>query len=175
MPSRVPNYRLISLVVAFSFNALAALWIFADARARRADKPLFAAGAALLLGPLWLAFYMSDRPLRANEQRTGGFGWTWTRNFALAWTASMVPWLAPAILEVITPDALDTTSAITTLALFWLVPIAAAIGIGALVRRPDTVEAGGSAPDSSRVPLAAVSVIAGLLAFLLLSVLRRPA
>ena len=67
MPTRAPNIQALVLVVNGTFNTLVALWIFADAKARRAEKPLFAALAMLLLGPLWLAFYMTDRPPRPDE------------------------------------------------------------------------------------------------------------
>jgi hypothetical protein len=164
MPARPPNFQAIALVVSGTFNVLAAVWIFADARARRAEKPLFAALAMLLLGPLWLAFYMADRPLRPDEQRTGGFGWTWARNFATAWTAGIVPWVVPTVLQ-------PTAAGLLRLLLVWLVPIAATTGIGYSIRRPDTTEPGGKAPARTRVPLAVVSAVAVILTFLILSAL----
>lgn len=171
MPAHAPNYRAIGLIVCFTFNFLAALWILADAKARRADKPLFAALAMLLLGPLWLAFYMSDRPLLPNERRSGGFGWTWTRNFAIAWTASIVPWLVPAALQITARDASTAISTSLTLLTFLLAPIVVASTIGYMIRRPDETEPGGPAPARTHVPLPAISALAALLTLLLLTVL----
>jgi hypothetical protein len=176
MPARPPNFRLIALIASGTFNTLGALWIFADARARGARKPLFAALAMLLLGPLWLAFYMTDRPLRAHERRSGGFGFTWTRHFATAWTASLVPWLAAFIFlfaaELPTGSAGSASLVVVDprfpLAL-WLVPVAAAIAIGYGIRRPDAIEIGGPAPASTRIPLAVVSLLAAFLTFVLLT------
>ena len=47
------------------FNLLLAVWVFHDARTRRARKPLFASVLTLLWGPLGLGFWASDRPLAA--------------------------------------------------------------------------------------------------------------
>jgi hypothetical protein len=172
MPAHAPNFRAIGLIVSGTFNVLAALWIFADAKARRADKPLFAALAMLLLGPLWLAFYMSDRPRRPTEPRAGGFGWTWTRNFAIAWTASIVPWLVPATWQMTTRDIASAIAISLTLLTFWLAPIAAASIIGYMIRRPTEIAPNASALARTPVPLAAVSVLAALMTLLLLSVLH---
>jgi hypothetical protein len=173
MPARPPNIQLISLIASGTFNTLGALWIFADARARRAQKPLFAALAMLLLGPLWLAFYMSDRPLRASERRSGGFGFTWTRNFAMAWTASLIPWFA-AFIFLLTDASSGRSAAGMGVAFLtiWLVPIIIAIAIGYGSRRADAIDAGGSAPARTRIPLAVVSLLAGGLTFALLTIWR---
>jgi len=173
MPARPPNIQLISLIASGTFNTLGALWIFADARARRAQKPLFAALAMLLLGPLWLAFYMSDRPLRANERRSGGFGFTWTRNFAIAWTASLIPLLAVFIF-LLTDESSSRIAAGRGWAflIIWLAPSIVAIAIGYGIRRPDAIDAGGSAPARTRIPLAIVPLLAGCLTFALLTIWR---
>ena len=72
------------LLTSLAFNLAIALWVFHDARARRARKPAFAAVLALVWGPLGLGLWMSDRPLRQGERRrvgaaaiAGGFlmGW----------------------------------------------------------------------------------------------------
>ena len=188
MPARPPNFQLIAIIASGTFNTLGALWIFADARARQARKPLFAALAMLLLGPLWLAFYMSDRPLRAQERRSGGFGYTWTRYFTTAWTASLVPWLA-VFLFLMLGDLLSaawppTTSGsadlividlrpLLTLLTIWFVPVVAALAIGYNIRRADAMEIGGPAPAATRVPLTAVSVLAACLTYLLLTSVKR--
>jgi hypothetical protein len=173
-PTRAPNLQALVLVVNGTFNILAALWIYADANARRGDKPLFAALAMLLLGPLWLAFYMTDRPQRPGERRPGGFGWNWTRNFTIAWTAGTAPWLGPAVFTLARTGAEAATRSASLLLAMWLVPIAIATGIGYLVRRPDSVDnpsdrAQAPAPARARLPLAAISACAVLLTFLILA------
>lgn len=56
------------------FLVLMASWVWHDARRRGAKKPVFAAVLTLFQGPLWLAFYLAERPLCADERREGGFG-----------------------------------------------------------------------------------------------------
>jgi hypothetical protein len=175
MPARPPNFQLISLLASGTFNILGALWIFADARARHARKPLFAALAMLLLGPLWLAFYMSDRPLRANERRSGGFGFSWTRNFAIAWTASLTPWLAIIaflIADIPVPPGRPAAVMGGFFFIAWFVPIIVAAAIGYGIRRADAIDVGGSAPARTPIPLAVVSLLAGCLTFALLTIWR---
>jgi hypothetical protein len=171
MSTRAPNIQALVLVVNGTFNTLVALWIFADAKARRAEKPLFAALAMLLLGPLWLAFYMTDRPLRPDERRAGGFGWNWTRNFTMAWCAGMAPWLAPAAFITARTGADAATQPVALLLAMWLVPLALAAGIGYLVRRPDAEEPDAPAPARARLPLAAVTALAVLLTFIIVAAL----
>jgi hypothetical protein len=173
MPARSPNFQLLALITSGTFNSLGALWIYADGRARLAQKPLFAALATLLLGPLWLAFYMTDRPLRPHERRRGGFGFAWTRNFAIAWTASMAPWLA-VMIGLLRADVSSGRANLVivnpgSMLAFWLVPIIAALAIGQVIRRADAMEVGGPAPAATRIPLAVVSLLAAVLTFLLLT------
>jgi hypothetical protein len=165
MPTRPLNIQAIVLVLNAAFNILLALWILDDARRRRADKPLFAALAMLLLGPLWLAYYLTDRPVCADEHRRGGFGWTWTRNFAWAWTGAMTPWLAVFFVGPAVPAWLQS---VPTLLGMWLVPIALATAIGYVVRRPDINESGGPAPARARFPIAAIFALAALVALIAL-------
>jgi hypothetical protein len=169
------NIRAVVIVLNATFNVLVALWIFSDARRRQAEKPLFAALATLLLGPLWLAFYLTDRPLCADERREGGFGWNWMRNFAWAWTGATAQWLAIA---AVYPRAVDGAPSSLLdnagpLLIFWLVPIGLALGVGYAVRRPDTVQPGGPAPARARVPLAAVFVVVLLITWLALGALHN--
>jgi hypothetical protein len=171
IPTRAPNIQALVLVVNGTFNTLAALWIFADAKARRAEKPLFAALAMLLLGPLWLAYYMTDRPQRADERRAGGFGWNWTRNFAIAWTAGTATWLGPAAYTLARTGAAAATKSIGLLLAMWLVPVAVAVGIGYLIRHPETRDSSKPAPARARLPLAAVSALAVVVTFLILAAL----
>jgi len=87
------------LAATLLFNVLLAGWVYYDARARGARKPLFAAGLTLVWGPLGLGFWASDRPLADGERRAGGAGWTMARTFAIAWTV-----LLPTIVALVVPD-----------------------------------------------------------------------
>ena len=75
------NRDVLALFAAWAiFLVLTSSWVWHDARRRGARKPLLAAVLAIFQGPLWLAFYLADRPLCADERRQGGFGWNFARN-----------------------------------------------------------------------------------------------
>lgn len=171
MPSRAPNIQALIIITSYTFDLLAAVWIYADAKARRADKPLFAALAVLLLGPLWLAFYLTDRPLRADEQRTGGFSWNLIRNLTIAWSAAMMPWLGVAAFSIARGEPTAALRRLTFTAAGWLAPVVAALIVGYFVRNANAVERGGPAPARTRIPLAAVSTIAAIVTFTILNAL----
>ena len=75
------------LLTSLVFNLVVALWVLHDARARGAQKPVFAAVLALMWGPLGLGLWESDRPLRQREQRRGGAGSNLARGFLIGWVA----------------------------------------------------------------------------------------
>jgi hypothetical protein len=162
-PHLVINYRAVAIILNGTFNLLTALWIYLDATRRSADKPWFAALAELLLGPLWLAFYLTDRPLCADERRSGGFGWSWMRNFAWAWSAFFVA--ALPICVRLGYVALGLAA--------WLVPIAVTLAIGFGIRRPSEAETGGPAPARAPVPLVGFVVLTAIANWLVLSALHR--
>ncbi len=171
-PNIILNIRAVIIILNGTFNLFMALWIYMDATRRRAGKPLFAALAVLLLGPLWLAFYLTDRPLCADERRNGGFGWNWTRNFAWAWTGATASWLAAAVVILTRAPIPDPPRVIVDLLGLWLVPIGVALAIGWMVRKSAVTEAGGPAPARAPVPLAAFFVITMLASWLALSALH---
>jgi hypothetical protein len=179
MLDRAPNIQALILVVTYTFSIVAAIWIYLDATARRADKPLFAALATLLLGPLWLAFYMTDRPLCADERRSGGFAWNLIVNLTIAWTAASAPWLGVAAFAIARGDAPGALRRMTFAAAGWLTPIAIALLIGYFVRTPDAANTDANAaseatararraPARTSIPLAAVAAIAAMLTFAIL-------
>jgi CDGSH-type Zn-finger protein len=64
--------------------AAAAVWLFIDARSRRANRWWVAAAVA---GPMGLAAYWTRRPLREDESREGGGAWQFLSMFVVFWTA----------------------------------------------------------------------------------------
>ena len=156
------------------FNLVVALWVWHDARRRRARKPLFAAVLALVWGPLGVAFWAAERPLRADERRVGGTASVMARHFAVAWTA-MVPAIYVLVVPVVAdrsavPDSLGDALGVTQASLIvtlaaWLLPAALALALGSLLR-DRRVESGSAATGHRSVhPAVAVSV-AGVVAFL---------
>jgi hypothetical protein len=157
------------LATSLVFNLVLALWVLADARTRRAPKPLFAAVLALLWGPLGLGFWLSERPLAAGESRRGGGGWTFARGFLLGWTA-MLPAVAVLVRAAMAdrigvagslPQQLGLlpASLLVTLAA-WGAPALLAVGIGWMLRRPQD-DAGPRAAPARGMPPAWAAAAAG--------------
>ena len=65
--------------------ALAAAWVFADARRRMARRAWSV--AVLAGGPLGLAAYFALRPLREGESREGGTAWQMLSKYVVCWSA----------------------------------------------------------------------------------------
>jgi len=162
------------LAATLLFNVLLAGWVYYDARARGARKPLFAAGLTLVWGPLGLGFWASDRPLADGERRAGGAGWTMARTFAIAWTV-----LLPTIVALVVPDirarsvvpgslggrfGVPLASSLVSLAI-WLPPLATALGLGAMMRARGPAEAGRPGVAPAKPLLTQAILIAGLIVF----------
>ena len=128
------------------FNLVLAIWVFHDARTRRARKPLFASLLTLLWGPLGVAFWASDRPLATTDERRGGTAWVMARTFVMAITA-----LVPAAFLLITGVIRDRSAVPGSLG-------ATTIGVvpAALSRDRDGLGAPRRPGDGARRPLAAI-------------------
>jgi len=156
------------------FNLVLAIWVFHDARTRRARKPLFASLLTLLWGPLGVAFWASERPLATTDARRGGTGWVMAQTFVMAITA-----LVPAAFLLISgairdrsavPGSLGVTMGVIPAALMvtatgWALVAGLAIAIGRLSRNPDVVERGTSAVKPASLSLGAALAVAGAGAF----------
>lgn len=156
------------------FNLVVAIWVWHDARRRRARKPVFAAALALLWGPLGVAFWASERPLTSGERRIGGTAAVMARYFALAWTA-MIPAVFVLVVPLMAyraavPGSLGATLGVRTAALIvtlavWLIPAVFALCLGGLLRERRRELGTSSTPPGSLPPVVAVT-LAGAAAFL---------
>ena len=155
------------------FNLMIALWVWHDALRRRAPKPLFAALLALMWGPLGIAFWAAERPLRPGERRTGGTPWVMGTTFALAWTA-LAPTIFVLVLPAVTEGAAVPGSDGRTIGILpatalvalgvWAGPTAFALGV-ARVRRTRHVQIGTTVTPASSIPLGAALAVAAVVAF----------
>ena len=158
------------------FNLVLAIWVFHDARTRRARKPLFASLLTLLWGPLGVAFWASDRPLASIDERRGGTAWVMARTFVMAITA-LVPAAYVLITSVIrdrsaVPGSLGATIGVVPAALIvtatgWVLLAGLAITLGGLSRNPGSIERGSAAVKRSSLSLGGALAIAGVAAFVL--------
>ena len=157
------------LLTSLVFNLVVALWVLHDAHARGARKPGFAAVLALMWGPLGLGLWVSDRPLRQGEQRSGGTGSTLARGFLTGWLA-----LLPAIVVLAVqataygaevPGSLGRQfgvlpAAVLVTSVLWGGPALLALVLGRLGRR-SVVEYGTLAAPSAWLPSWVAAGLAG--------------
>jgi hypothetical protein len=162
------------------FDLLLAVWVFYDARTRRARKPLFASLLTVLWGPLGVAFWVSDRPLAATEERRGGTGWVMARTFVMAASA-----LVPAAFLLVAggirdrsavPGSMGAAIGVAPASLVvtaggWALLASLALTLGALTRNTNFVERGTSAvrPASPRLGVALVIAAAAAFVFALVA------
>jgi hypothetical protein len=177
--SAIPMLRA-RLLTSLVFNLCTAIWVLADARARGARKPVFAALLALMWGPLGLGFWEADRPLAAGETRSGGAA-AFARGFLRAWVA-MLPAVAVLVHAAVEHRAavpgslgrdiglLPATGVVLSMA--WAVPALLAVVLGRLARTGQ-VERGTSAAAAFPMPATMAAVIAGAAALAAAVVLTR--
>lgn len=168
------------LLTSLVFNLCIAIWVLADARARGARKPAFAAMLALMWGPLGLGFWEADRPLAAGETRSSGAA-SFARGFLRAW-AAMLPAVAVLVHAAVehraaVPGSLGSDIGLVpatgvVLSMAWGLPALLALGLGRLARTGH-VERGASAASAGPMSATMASVIAGAAAFAAAVVLTR--
>ena len=157
------------LLTSLIFNLTIAVWVFHDARARRAPKPRFAAVLALLWGPLGLGLWVSDRPLRQGELRRGRPAGSIARGFLIGWVA-LLPAMSVLALQVVehraaVPGSLGRqigivpATAVAT-SMLWGGPATLALILGRTGRQT-TVEHGTAAVPAGSLPAWIGAAMAG--------------
>ena len=168
------------LLTSLVFNLCIAVWVLADARARGARKPAFAAVLALMWGPLGLGFWEADRPLAAGETRSGGAA-AFARGFLRAWAAMLpaVAVLVHAALEhrAAVPGSLGRDIGLVpatgvVLSMAWGLPALLAVVLGRLART-GLVERGTPAVAAGPASATIAAALAGVAALAAAIVLTR--
>jgi hypothetical protein len=157
------------LLTSLAFNVVVAVWVFQDARARGARKPLFAAVLALVWGPLGMGLWLSDRPLRQREERYGSAGRNIALGFLTGWVA-LLPAMLMLAMQVVEHRAavpgslgrqigiLPATVVVTSM--FWVGPAVLAVLLGRF-GRPCSVEHGTASTQTPSLPSWAAAGLAG--------------
>jgi hypothetical protein len=167
------------LLTSLAFHLAIAVWVFHDARARRARKPGFAAVLALVWGPLGLGLWMSERPLRQDEQRRGGAA-SIAHGFLIGWAALLPAMLALAVQAVehwaAVPGSLGRQIGILPAAsvvtsMFWGGPAVLAFVLGQFARRAP-VEHGTASTPATSLPAWVAASVAGAAALACALVMR---
>lgn len=105
----------------------AAGWLFADARARHANRRWVAAAIA---GPVGVAAYRALRPLREGESREGGTAWQVLSMLVVLWTGLL---LCVALVNLVSPRL-----AMVTLGVAWASLAVPALVVGLALKRSTT-------------------------------------
>jgi hypothetical protein len=160
------------LLTSLAFNLAVAAWVLADARARRANKPGFAAILALVWGPLGLGFWESDRPLALGEARAGGTATAIARGFLRGWVA-MLPAICVLAYEAIAyraavPGSLGrqiglVPATAVAVSMAWAAPALLALALGAIAKT-SAIERGTSASVPGPLSPTLGAGVAGVLA-----------
>jgi hypothetical protein len=160
------------LLTSLVFNLCIAAWVLADARARGARKPGFAAMLALMWGPLGLGFWESDRPLARGETRPGGGAASFARGFLRGWVA-MLPAVAVLVHAAVEHRAavpgslgrdiglLPATGVVLSMA--WGLPVLLAAGLVRFARTAE-VERGTAGAGGGSVSATTAAATAGIVA-----------
>lgn len=144
----------------FLINGILALWVIADARARRANFWGWGFGT-LLLSLLVLPAYFACRPLKSGEVRSGGRGWNYLKNLSVVWTLVM---LVAALTGVVNTSryiaSLSSHQGSATagamvgfgmLGAIWFFPVLGALILGLLIKQ-SSVETGPVASQAVNPP-----------------------
>jgi len=143
-------------------NAVVALWVFLDAQKRHVELPGVWAAATFIVMALTLPFYLAKRPLIKGEVREGGPAWSFSKSFAVVWTALMLAagingkLAASAALAKAgvsaghAGDAMLTGFGLAMIGGMWFIVLVAALGIGLYFRKPGSIEIASSDDSKGR-------------------------
>jgi hypothetical protein len=135
-------------------NSAVAIWVFFDARKRHMDLPGIWAVLAFIAMVMALPFYLAKRTLKNGEIRKGGSMWSFSKSFAIIWTAFMLVAGVSARLATraavakagVTAghagEAMLTGFSFSLIAGLWFLILVADLGIGLYFRKPGSVEIG---------------------------------
>jgi hypothetical protein len=135
------------------------VWIFFDARGRKARASLWCI-AAVALGPVVFTLYLAKRPLNGIEIREGGAGWHICKNFALLWSMAMGFFTLAGFVTVAAGtlgvrDKIQLAGVaigLTSLVLAWLTILIGTAVIALLLKKSFIIERGPGAAASKASP-----------------------
>lgn len=137
----------------FGLFTILGVWVFTDARQRKANPIVWAIGT-LLFAPMVLPFYFAKRPLKNGEVREGGFAWNTIRGFAVTWTIVMITAAVLGLAKVgdqsrepqssaeRTGTAIGTTVGLGLIGAIWFFPVMGALVLGLILKKSSEIEKG---------------------------------
>jgi hypothetical protein len=141
--------ELIATLIGLTISLVLAVWVGRDASRRQTQTPPFLWGLGVFL--FWLLFfplYLTKRPLKAGEVRSGGGGWNFMKNLAIAITV-YVPIVVVLGLSDVAAQATSSEEVVALIVFFvllvglmWLVFAGGVLVIGLILKKSSTIERG---------------------------------
>jgi hypothetical protein len=139
----------IAALIGLSISLVLAVWVGRDASRRQTrTAPFLWALGVLLIWMLFFPLYLTKRPLKAGEVRSGGGGWNFMKNLAIVVTA-YVPVVMVLGLPDVAAQAPSTEEAVALVVIFvlllglgWLIFAGGVLVIGLILRKSSIIERG---------------------------------
>jgi hypothetical protein len=146
-------------------NSILAALVMIDSTKREVKSPPMWGIAMFLFGPFVLALYLARRPLMADEIRSGGAVWNFSRYFSYSWSLLMFLLAISQIFHLNIHDGimqnalhwaglnLSHKAGLVMHAKLWLLPIIAISFVGIIFRRRSILEIGPTGPLAWAMPV----------------------
>jgi hypothetical protein len=139
----------IAALIGLSISLVLAVWVGRDASRRQTrTAPFWWALGVFLIWMLFFPLYLTKRPLKAGEVRSGGGGWNFMKNLAIVVTA-YVPVVVVLGLFDVAAQAASTEEAVALvvivvllLGLGWLIFAGGVLVIGLILKKSSIIERG---------------------------------
>jgi hypothetical protein len=139
----------IAALIGLSISLVLAVWVGRDASRRQTrTAPFLWALGVLLIWMLVFPLYLTKRPLKTGEVRSGGGGWNFMKNLAIVVTA-YVPVVVVLGLPDVAAQATSTEEAVALVVIFvlllglgWLIFAGGVLVIGLILKKSSIIERG---------------------------------
>ena len=141
--------ELIATLIGLTISLALAVWVVRDASRRQTQTAPFLWGLGVLL--FWILFfplYLTKRPLKTGEVRSGGGGWNFMKYLAIVFTA-YVPIVMILGLSEVAAQATSVEEAVTLVVIFvllmglvWVIFAGGALLIGLILKKSSVIERG---------------------------------
>ena len=135
-----------------------AVWVFVDASKRKNNHIGWPVVTLLVSPVIALPVYLAKRHLKEDEVRKGGTGWNVIKNFAVAWTITII--VASIVLMA---ELLEVSPSISqakmagmgwglSIGVFWFVVLVVTLALGFFLKKNSVVERGPTGPLAEKRP-----------------------
>jgi hypothetical protein len=146
-------------------NSILAALVMIDSTKREVKSPPMWGIAMFLFGPFTLALYLARRPLVADEIRSGGAIWNYSRYFTYGWSLLMFMLAISQVFHLNVHDGIMQTTlhwagltlsnkaGLVMHAKLWLLPVIGISFVGLIFRRRSILEIGPTGPLAWSMPV----------------------